>query len=331
MPLTPEQKRVARRIYRTGRRVGARPREQLAALETGIVESGLRNLDYGDADSVGWRQERSHYGSVARRRNVAGGARRFFSETRAAGPQKYRTAGQLAADVQRPAAQYRGRYDQVEGEARQVLDWLRRTEGQAPSQHSRAAPGATRTRTVTQTPGVSNEALRKSLMLNYLESRGKPGGLLELASGLKQAQDIPGTREVSTTYKRGARARAKPSGPKKGAGTFAWKGKEKPSAYDIGLMAQRFGLRVGEHPGFDRVDPVHTATSYHYQRGEKGGRAVDISGDPAKLRRFYRQITRRYGSQLSEAFHDPEGYYYKNGKRIKGAIGGHGSHAHFAV
>lgn len=92
----------------------------LSAIETGIVESGLRNLSGGDASSVGWRQELSTYGSMAERMNVSHGASRFFNEWRQfADPGE--SAGQIAAQVQRPAAQFRGRYSQVEQAALRVI------------------------------------------------------------------------------------------------------------------------------------------------------------------------------------------------------------------
>jgi hypothetical protein len=88
-----------------------------AALQTGIVESGLRNLNYGDADSKGWRQERqSLYSNPT---NVTASVRRFFQE--AAQHDRGQPSWELAADVQRPAAQYRGRYKDVAGDAAELL------------------------------------------------------------------------------------------------------------------------------------------------------------------------------------------------------------------
>jgi hypothetical protein len=88
-----------------------------AALQTGIVESGLRNLHYGDADSQGWRQER---GSLyANPTNVNASVRRFFQE--AASLDHGQPSWQLAADVQRPAAQFRGRYHDVAKQAAALL------------------------------------------------------------------------------------------------------------------------------------------------------------------------------------------------------------------
>lgn len=70
----------------------------------------------------------------------------------------------------------------------------------------------------------------------------------------------------------------------------------------------------------------HAAGSYHYK-----GMAVDLAGPPAKMLAFAKQMAAKYGPKLAELFYDPLGYYVKNGKRVKGAIGGHGDHVHVAM
>jgi phage-related protein len=114
---------VAKTIHEVWQKMGLPFKALLSAIETGIVESGLKNLPGGDQDSVGWRQERSHYGSQEERMNVGRGAQRFFQEWKQfadAGE----SAGEIAAQVQRPAAQYRGRYDQAQGAAMKVISGL---------------------------------------------------------------------------------------------------------------------------------------------------------------------------------------------------------------
>lgn len=102
------------------RRIGQQrkvPRRWLeAAYATGIVESGLQNLDHGDADSKGWRQERaSIYKDPT---NLEASVNRFYDELKQF--DRGQSVGELAADVQRPAAQYRGRYGEVLGKARSL-------------------------------------------------------------------------------------------------------------------------------------------------------------------------------------------------------------------
>lgn len=139
---------VLRTVLAVGRRKGATPKQLLAAIETGLVESGLRNLNYGDADSKGWRQERtSLYPNPT---NVAASAARFFNETKQFDRQGI-SAGELAARVQRPAAQYRGRYQQVRSEALKILRGQGITPGGASSS---SGGGGSQTLTVGGTRGL---------------------------------------------------------------------------------------------------------------------------------------------------------------------------------
>ena len=50
----------------------------LIILATGFQESGIRNLSYGDRDSVGWLQQRAGWGTVSQRMNPAYAAGKFF-------------------------------------------------------------------------------------------------------------------------------------------------------------------------------------------------------------------------------------------------------------
>jgi hypothetical protein len=116
--LKPEQRHVLKAIVRVGHKRGASHKEIKAAVETGLVESRLRNLRYGDSDSQGWRQERkSIYGNPT---NLHASIHRFFDETSSL-KKKYERAGDLAAAVQRPAAQYRSRYEKRSSEADRLL------------------------------------------------------------------------------------------------------------------------------------------------------------------------------------------------------------------
>lgn len=115
------------RQYGAGGISGAEKRKIRSAYMTGRVESQFHNLRYGDADSLGWRQERqSKYRNP---RNVRASVRRYFNEA----DRHYhgQTAGDLAAAVQRPKAEYRGRYALHKREAkrltRKVVRRARRT------------------------------------------------------------------------------------------------------------------------------------------------------------------------------------------------------------
>jgi hypothetical protein len=93
-------------------------------------------------------------------------------------------------------------------------------------------------------------------------------------------------------------------------------------------------LQVGNQMGL-RIDGSnqttggsHTAGSNHY-----AGRAVDYGdakNDPEKLKRLA-AWARRNAPRIKEFYYDPLGWYIRDGKIIKGSIGGHGDHAHIAM
>lgn len=73
-----EQLSNARVIAQVGRQLGASQRDILIAIMTALQESGLRNLNYGDRDSIGLFQQRDAWGTREQRLNPAESARMFF-------------------------------------------------------------------------------------------------------------------------------------------------------------------------------------------------------------------------------------------------------------
>lgn len=131
---TPEQMRVAQLIAQTGRRLGASRKDIVTGLTTGIVESGLRNVNYGDRDSLGVFQQRAPWGSRKARTNVRKSARLFFKGGRGGeqglfgvAGRSHRPIGVNAQDVQVSA--YPGRYHQHVDEARRIMEFLTRYRG----------------------------------------------------------------------------------------------------------------------------------------------------------------------------------------------------------
>jgi hypothetical protein len=102
----------------------------------GLVESGLKNLDHGDADSIGFFQMRT---SIWNKGAYAGYGKnpslqmKWFTDTAISVRSYYKnngkgdpaasskTYGVWIADIERPAAQYRGRYQLRLADARKLV------------------------------------------------------------------------------------------------------------------------------------------------------------------------------------------------------------------
>jgi hypothetical protein len=302
--LTAEQRTVLAAIKRIGREQGASAKEIKAAIETGLVESGLRNLPGGDADSAGWRQERaSLYKNPT---NLDASIRRFFAETHAV-KGKYASAGDLAAAVQRPARAFRGRYQGTSGQAQGLL-------GSSAGAGGVGAQGTTTTTTTPGTPGVDNHLARAALVQQFLGRRDADP--IDLALGVRNLQDVaPTPATTHTTHSAGAHATPGHAGSKllelfwQGPGGInAKNGKAVPQGFvsghkdhvhvaagpktviALGELAQKMGLHVGENPRFGKVNPVHVTGSYHYKN-----EAIDVSGDPAAMRAYAHRVAAMYG------------------------------------
>lgn len=123
---------VLRIVYQVGAGHGASDKVMLAAYETCTVESGCRNLDHGDRDSLGVFQQRPSqgWGTPAQVTDPVYAADQFF--TRAIAREGCcPTAGLLADAVQRSCCP--SKYDAHEGVARERmatgralhLEWIR--------------------------------------------------------------------------------------------------------------------------------------------------------------------------------------------------------------
>ena len=77
---TAEQVAIARAAARVADRRKLPSRAKLVILATGFQESGIRNLTYGDRDSIGWLQQRPSqgWGTVAQIMDPAYGAGKFY-------------------------------------------------------------------------------------------------------------------------------------------------------------------------------------------------------------------------------------------------------------
>lgn len=77
--------------------------------------------------------------------------------------------------------------------------------------------------------------------------------------------------------------------------------------------ARSMGLRVGENPYTDHVDPVHVKNSYHYRDfpglygGKKLGEAIDVSGSKAQMDAYARWVHANRAKE-AELLYDPLGF-----------------------
>jgi hypothetical protein len=97
--------------------------------------------------------------------------------------------------------------------------------------------------------------------------------------------------------------------------------------------AQSLGLRVSENPYVDTVDPVHVKNSDHYAKydGSNVGKAMDVSGDPTKLKQYFKWVEgNRNKLGLDDAFYTPMGYSYDEGGRTSYLQPKHDDHGHFS-
>jgi murein DD-endopeptidase MepM/ murein hydrolase activator NlpD len=112
-----EQMQVARQIVAAVRAFPAtadKPHAAVIALATARQESGIRNLDYGDRDSLGAFQQRPSqgWGTPDQVMNVPHATTTFLEHLVLVPGWETRRVTDVAADVQRPAEEYRGLYEQ---------------------------------------------------------------------------------------------------------------------------------------------------------------------------------------------------------------------------
>lgn len=326
MKLTAEQKRIAREIVRRGKRAGASPMEVESAIETGLVESNLRNLPGGDADSQGWRQERKSL--YPNPRDVGASIDRYFRETKAAKAKgKYKNSGELAAAVQRPAAQYRGRYEQRDADAGAILRALGGKLGGEPADRRAPDRTASFTRDEKSFDAAGYEAARrKATVAGFLEKRGKGHGLLFKTGALSSAAPDPAAFTSTRSVKDSVTVKGKRQDPPQ-KNTPAKDGKRPADQLlelfhgktaikrgrkiapvpdhddhvhaasgpkqiaELKKLARSMGLTVTSEDEGNPGDGVHTPTSYHYK-----GQAIDVGGDPKKMAAFTRAVRKRYGA-----------------------------------
>lgn len=134
MAFTAEQIRNAAIIYRVGQSMGLGTRDIQIALITAMVESNLRNVNYGDRDSLGLFQQRPSqgWGTPEQVLDPEYAARKFYSTMQSMLGQRRFTMpmGDVAQAVQRSA--YPGRYAERIGDMRLLWPQVQKGAGDQP-------------------------------------------------------------------------------------------------------------------------------------------------------------------------------------------------------
>ncbi len=110
---------VARTLYREAQSFRANGKVHLALFEAGVTESGMRNLNYGDRDSIGVLQLRVSLWGYRQASSPSLSARWFLRQAVRI-QSRYYSAGALAQAVQRSA--FPSRYS---ANVRWAVAWLR--------------------------------------------------------------------------------------------------------------------------------------------------------------------------------------------------------------
>lgn len=330
MALSGEQRRVISEILRAGRASGANRTQLLAALNTAAVEANYKNPNYGDRDSVGWRQERASSYPGKDRMNVYESAMRFFQETR--GKRDSLRPGALAQSAQRSA--FPGRYAEHTKTSAELLRAFgaagKGSPGGGGSKPSEA-PVRTVERVVKQTTQGPD---RKTLLGDYLSQRNDPNALLNLAAQMKAAEAQTTTTTQTTSQPAKQKPRVVPSTDSRGftTGKGTWGGGAALATPAV-KIAQSMGVPVTSRKrnrpdlGAGRASDhdVHNTNAY----------AVDLATSGSTGDRLARAIARRYGIPLSNIGTYNRHTITVNGKRyslqLLWRVSGHYDHVHLGI
>lgn len=301
MALNAAQRRLLREITAAGGTVIDDPRirriADRAAAQTGLVESNLRNLNYGDADSEGWRQERkSLYPNPT---NVKASAKRFYKEFLEhydPGEKSY----EVAAQVQRPAAQYRGRYKDVAKQAASALKSIGDSSGSGRRGSQQPSGRATEQTTTTVTGAGFDPGPGASALAQLAQQQARP----QAPTSMPSPPQFSARAAMPTGYQAPSAAPI-----------------EQPQSNLTELLAN-VSSGGGSIPQVDVQTRTSKTAGQSQAKGEGGGgkSSRKDAGGPI-------------GGPLLEMFYNgPGGVNVDNGKRVKrGFVSGHTNHVHVAA
>lgn len=155
----------------------------------GLVESGLKNLNYGDRDSQGYFQMRTGIWNTGKYKGYVQNPELqmqwFLDQAKAVRKQWSAqgkelapgTYGEFVADIERPAEQYRGRYQQRLSEARNLLSGANvnyaATGSPTSGSPTQSASGTTGQLMPQGQPGTNTTNQGRAALMTYLQERGQ--------------------------------------------------------------------------------------------------------------------------------------------------------------
>ena len=194
MSWTKEQMANAVTIYNVGIKMGMSSRDIQIGLITALTESGMRNLNYGDRDSLGIFQQRpsAGWGTPAQVTDPVYASTKFFNALKALGDKRYgMSMGQAAQAVQRSA--FPDRYATHLGEVRSAWPTLLGKSGTPATDPTGATYGTTPQPLFYQPPAPPDPTVDSGILganVNMsLEAPGQ-GSLGAATSGLLGAPQM---------------------------------------------------------------------------------------------------------------------------------------------
>lgn len=183
---------------------------------------------------------------------------------------------------------------------------------------------------VTTQPAIDNSAARQTAALAFVQQEGKTSAdYAAFAESQNALKDVPAQKKSITLPGSSKGKKVESFKDIEGGATGKIGTKKMNDVLGAAKLAEKMGLNVGEHPKYGGVAAgVHATGSYHYS-----GRAIDVSGDPAKMAKFANILKRKYGSKLAELFwNGANAANVDNGQPVqKGFVSGHTDHVHVAV
>lgn len=358
MALTREQRSVLATFLDEAEDERASPREVKALVEAGLVESNLRDLPYGDRDSVGPLQQRPSQGWGPPSESVAKDAEQFLDAAQKINRGGFKgSAGQLAQAVQRSAfpARYDQRGEQAESLIRQMaggLD-LRGKNGSSRgstgsggdggggslvelvSQRAPFDPGTgpaiampepeSRRLAPVSAPQLPEFAAKLALPEGYQPPQGttpqpEQDSLSAQLAVLMQGQSLPDMPAPEALVKPGDGG-ARPSS---GAGGRKQPHGLVPAVQSFDAIAADLGVPITA-----KQEPGH-ATGGDHDPAVKGATARDYGGGEAARRRLFDRITRELGVDDAE-YKGPDINITRDGIRYQIISRDHGSGPHLHV